>query len=720
MTFLNLVLLGGTLAGGIPIAIHLLHRRRLNTVRWGAMAFLRAHPVQNQRRPKLEHLLLLFIRISLPVLLALCMARPVLTGIHALSGTAPASTVILLDNSASMAASTAGRSGFERAREEAARIIRALPRGSEVAVLPLDDPDKPLLPPTVNLKTAAEFVEGLAPRNGWTATTEGFEAATRALSQMHHAQRQVILLTDFQKVNWHPNDATARQRGMERLLGLPLPPRVILFNVGAGAALNVSVESLEFSKSPLGAGQKTSFRATLRNFSSQPIPDLRVVWKVDGAIRNEVRVTLESRSSTQSVFAHTFAETGSHFVEVGTDADSLTADNLMLASLPVRERIRVLLVDGHPSSEPLQGETDFLSIALQPRPETPSLLAPTTIEPSALTAKALAKTAVLVLANVRSLGPQQVREVEEFVRQGGGLLVFPGNRVDALWYNQTLFKQGGGLLPASLESLHDTSLQGRPAGIQTTRLEHPALESFNTGGLSLHDSAIRSWYSLNPAPQTATDDSPGSTMISLDNGDPLFVERRFGAGSVILAAIPCNAEWSNLPARPGFVPLMQRLVVALSAATLPARNLAPGDPILGVFQNPPGNKDPQACLTRPDGTSLWFPLQKKGDRWLLENTDTRDPGLYSLTGPDGETQHFAVNAGRRESDPELLGLKEITETATALNATLVQSGEELRALERESRYGQELWRMLLFVVLIFAFAEIYLQQRFRTRKGAQI
>ena len=86
MTFLNTALLSGLALVGIPILIHLLHRRRVKIIRWGAMHLLDAAFRANTRRLKFEHLLLLLVRCLIPVLLALCMARPVLTGIRPLLG----------------------------------------------------------------------------------------------------------------------------------------------------------------------------------------------------------------------------------------------------------------------------------------------------------------------------------------------------------------------------------------------------------------------------------------------------------------------------------------------------------------------------------------------------------------------------------------------------------------------------------------------------------
>ena len=78
MTFLNVLLVGGVLAAAIPVVIHLLSRRRYRVVRWGAMVFLDDIVRVNRRRIRLEQLLLLLVRCAIPILLALCMARPVL------------------------------------------------------------------------------------------------------------------------------------------------------------------------------------------------------------------------------------------------------------------------------------------------------------------------------------------------------------------------------------------------------------------------------------------------------------------------------------------------------------------------------------------------------------------------------------------------------------------------------------------------------------------
>ena len=80
MTFLNAILLGGILAGAIPVIIHIINRNRFKRIQWGAMHLIEQILRRRRRRLKIEQILLLLVRIAIPVLLALCMARPVLTG----------------------------------------------------------------------------------------------------------------------------------------------------------------------------------------------------------------------------------------------------------------------------------------------------------------------------------------------------------------------------------------------------------------------------------------------------------------------------------------------------------------------------------------------------------------------------------------------------------------------------------------------------------------
>jgi hypothetical protein len=732
MLFLNLMLVGGALAGGIPLAIHLLRRSNPKVVHWGAMQFLVSKTLQQRRRFQLERLLLLLLRIAIPVVLALCMARPVLSWLRGLAASGPKSLVVLLDDSASMASGGAGQSGLEQAVGVLQKELSALPRGSEVAVLPLSFPENPLVDRTVNVPRVSEFLEKSGVQSGAAQPAEAFESAARQFAQMHHARRQVLLLSDFQKANWSPELASARAQACERLRSLVPAPRIHFYDTGGPAPENVAVEQLEFSKLPVGVNQRLRFRATLRNFGNKPRADLTVRWKVDGVLQTSSQTTLGVRESAQVVFEHLFTEVGGHSVEVAVDPDAVSADDALFAAVEVRPPLSVLLVNGSPSPEPLKGETDFLELALQAlsgaQGQGAGLLRAGTVAVQALDAKALNGRHVVVLANVAQLTDPQVRALETFVEKGGGLVFFPGSRTDSRWANQHLFRDGKGLLPAEMHALQTRPADG-PGGATGGGLAlaaepppHPVLDPFKQGSGALGDIRVHTWYSLRI--DSGTGSKPrqlpagrhlATAVLALENGEPLFLESKFGNGVVIQSAVSCGSNWGNLPTRPAFVPLMQRLAVHAGSAMLPPHNVATGAPLTALL--PQELAGGQVSVRTPDGSVQTVQVRAGKPFATAEFTQTRLPGFYEIRLPDGATQRFAVNLPREESNPEKLPEAEVAALANGAGATLAKNPADLRAATEERTEGREVWRPLLWLTLLFLFLEPVVQQRFSQRRG---
>src|ERR1700736_4742702 len=119
-TFLNPLLIWGTLLGVIPIIIHLMNRRRFRRVEWAPMRYLKLTIQRNRRRIQIEQLLLLLLRIALPVLLFVFLARPLVnpTGLERwFGGAGRLSHLLLVDDSLSMGYASDGPPAFHRARE---------------------------------------------------------------------------------------------------------------------------------------------------------------------------------------------------------------------------------------------------------------------------------------------------------------------------------------------------------------------------------------------------------------------------------------------------------------------------------------------------------------------------------------------------------------------------------------------------------------------------
>jgi hypothetical protein len=722
MTFLNAALIAGMAAVAIPIIIHLFHRSKFKIVPWGAMHLLEAVLRKNTKRLRLEQLILLLIRCSIPVALALCMARPVITGLDQLLENKKMSTILIIDNSYSMEAGGPANSNFHQAKEAARQIIDNLVPGSDVAVIQMAGGASTLLDdPTFDLDRVRGELGKMRAGYGAASVPDAVNVARAVQPRLNHLNREVIVISDFQKVTWSDLGLPAAERA--RLAGQlaegKMPPRLTFFHVGKEVTDNLSVAKLDPNRQILGVGQQLRVRAGIKNHGENEFRDVRVVFKVDGKERSVSQTTLGAREQTQVLFTHTFDTSGSHVIEVLAEGDPLVADNLMMASIPVWDRLPVLLVSGDMNPEPLMGETDFVEIALRPfgnaKVEMADLVTTKTVDARELDAKMLSESRVVVLANVAQLNDVQLKALENFVREGGGVLVFPGNRINSGWYNTTLMAGGKGLLPLPVTSLSGSTNSGTRATIVTQHYEHPALEMFNdprNGNLSEAD--IRLWYKMRED-TSRTGDTGVTVLARLDTGDPFLVEKRFGDGRVLSCAVPCDAEWTNLPARPFFLPLMQQLVTYLASKVYPPRNVEVGKPLVAFL--PPGDAGKKAILTDPEGKAREVVIATKGTRAIAEFGETQRPGLYVLDAPNNNRIHFVVNVDRKESDLSQLPDAEVQTVAKAMGASVVKSFNDYRSLDQQRRFGQEIWQFLLAAMVGLIFLEMVLEQVFARRKS---
>ena len=368
MTFLNGALAFGALAFAVPLIIHILNRSRFRTVEWGAMHLLESVIKVNHKRLHVDQLILLFVRCAIPVLLALCLARPILTGSKLLEGDSPVSLVILLDTSYSMDTVDPSGSRFEKAVDAACQIVNSVSRGSEVAVIQTGGRPTPLFDqPVFDSEAVVRRLRQIKAGYGASDMQASLNEALKTVDAMSHARRELIVISDFQPADWQAIGQNTAESIRGQLSSLKIPPALTLLPIGQPVSSNVSVESLEFPRRALGVGQQISVRANLRNHGGTPIENARVVLRLDGAESSVSQVALAANGTTQTLFPCSFDKAGSHVIEVEVIADDpLKDDNRYAAAVTIWDSINVLLVDGDPSGQPLQSETDYLSIALTP------------------------------------------------------------------------------------------------------------------------------------------------------------------------------------------------------------------------------------------------------------------------------------------------------------------------------------------------------------------
>ena len=174
------------------------------------------------------------------------------------------------------------------------------------------------------------------------------------------------------------------------------------------------------------------------------------------------------------------------------------------------------------------------------------------------------------------------------------------------------------------------------------------------------------------------DSSPEVTvLLSLRDGHPLLVEKRLGRGKVMFFASSADRDWTDLPTRTAYVPLLHSMLGYLanvSSATQRPRVAMPEPAWLVGRQS---DLAAAATLRTPDGQERLSRYTMADARVAARFADYTVPGMYRVTAPAGPDL-LAVNATRAESNFEKL---QSTDLQTRLHPLRL-------AMEEEATWGQ--------------------------------
>ena len=242
--------------------------------------------------------------------------------------------------------------------------------------------------------------------------------------------QELHILTDLQR------------SGLDRGESVSLPPDVAVHLVDVGRAFpkNVAVTGIAIVPRAPRPGEPASITATVLNASPLPIAKcpVRLHIEASGQKRNLER-TVDLDGGASAVVEFPLGELPEGLwrgnVEAAT-GDELPFDDRRFLALSVAPPSRVLLVDGNPGRVPYEAATYFLQAALRLAP-TGERYARSPFDPRTVTLAGgavlpdLEKTEAVVLADVDDLGAADAQRLGQFVENGGGLLVFTGDRLVA-------------------------------------------------------------------------------------------------------------------------------------------------------------------------------------------------------------------------------------------------------------------------------------------------
>lgn len=663
--FATPILLGGLVLAGIPLLIHLLHKRRYVEVEFAAMRFLIEATRKRARRTRIEQLILLVLRTLVLALLVLAMARPHFeTGEGLLTADQPTHRIVVVDTSFSMqlaeeltelqpgpnSESDAG-TRVERARDAVRRLVEDGRRGDAWNLVRISgrEPFGVINQAAFNSEAVLEEVAALSATDAAGDLAGAFETVLTMLKQAPEITRkEVVFVSDLQASMWAPESSTQKRRLRELARKIGESSVVSVVNAGSVGVRNLAVTSLELETGAAATDQPVSFQSAVRNFGESVLRGQVAELLVDGRLVDTKRVDLPPGIDVPINWLHTFRTGGEFRVEVHLQDDSLPVDNRRWLAVPVREELAVLLVDGTPSGRDRDSATYYVSRALNPATLEDSagvFVRPRIIAEGELSSVSLATYDVVVLCNVGLLTEPEATVLETFVRSGGGLVILPGDRVNADSYNQRLFRDGAGILPARLGKFKVVENRDEVLTFDARGFEHPLVRAFRGNpGAGLESTMTQKYVSLAPS-ESAT------VGLWFSDGAPALVESATGTGRVILAATSADDRWGTWAIwAPSFVPIMNEMVLHSVSGRWRNRQLGVGEPILTSW--PARVFDMPVAVRPPDGPAVSLALQDSGNVVAASFDQTDKAGMYELNlgSPFNRNELYAVNVELAESD----------------------------------------------------------------------
>jgi hypothetical protein len=656
--FFNPGMLAGAAAIAAPIIIWLLTRYRYRTIDWAALEFLLRAVKKEQRRLRLENLILLILRCLLLILFALVLARPrSVARVEVDAEDKRHNVVIVLDTSYSTAyqiGSDETETAYQRELRAAKEVISFLEDEDRVLVVGFDETARGLyhMPRNMNATGRREVSQDLDAEDlKQAARGTDLGGALHTVSELlvrfepdgrppegeaKPLQKTVFLLTDAQRRGLLNESGELIDQGVKVAAKKveELGGTLVLVDCGAEEPVNASIVRLQSREPVVGQGLPCHIEVSVKNWAAEDVKDLTVSYFVDGAPdpQKTVSVTLPAGEEvTPEPLRYTFSEPGPHRVAVQLTSDALTMDNWRHHVIDVRRNVRVLLVDGEPSRTSWEGETDFVDVALslstQVGEDGFGLLRPEVVDEASLPGKRLGDYDIVVLANIVSLEDEAIASLESYARAGGAVVFSMGDFVDKEAYNDSLWRNGAGIFPCRLvDKRGGTRAEAeldRDAPVWVMHpgeREHPIASLFGADDMITHLRlpSIYGFYAVELAREGGVGGAAQvplrliarSVDDSLDEvGLPLLVEREFGRGRCVVWLSTMDYAWNNCVTYDGFfVPFWRLLALDLAQRSRPRLNM----PVGGRYERllRPEEYSADVTVETPDGRREKIQLEK--------------------------------------------------------------------------------------------------------------
>lgn len=781
MTFLHISLLAGGVLAVIPVVLHLLSQRPPKPITFPALRFVKQTVQTHQRSWQIRQWLLLAIRALVLFLMAFALARPtvhsdmlatwlgiggvgllatlatlvtlvaiaarkswhivaitsVVAGLlwlgvmgwgvaaltrgatpPAMKQDAPVAAVIIVDTGPVMEYRYSNQTRLELAKEKARELIQRLPAESKIAIV-----TQPSGQFALDRTTALRQLDRVELQFQASNLPQLIQWGVQLVRSDSLERREVYVITDLSVSGW----SNAEQVPLKDLLATEPQVMLQIIDVGLESPQNWSVGDLVLSQAELAPGGSVVVETTVSRTESTPgervtaellleknDPNLPVIR--DGKLVIPEATVLQRQFAdlsevTSGVVKFEIRDLpqGLHHYRLRVErGDPLTSDDIRFLTLDVGEIGKVLVLG--PSVEARSQLATILSVGGSEAIEEADL--------TSLKDRKLESYEVIVLQDPKEITEGDIKLLEKFVQDGGGLFIVLGPNLGS--GNDASTSPLVKILPGKAARVSRRSQADRSVYLVPERAAHPLFQYFGGRVAEAPFATLpvfRHW-------ELEFDQTPGVSKAQVLmryslSGTPAVVEESRGKGRILTwttmvpeaGFIEGRSPWNELTSSADWWPtfgLLLGSVRYLAGATEDRVNYSVGQS--AVLANPVERYPEQYMLFTPRGDASRIDVRTGS---ILIPT-VQNPGVYRLRGISQSpiSRGFSVNTASESANLNKIARERLVEIVGEENCRIAKDMSEVQQSVGAVRYGRELFPFMILLVCGLLIGEQWMANRF--------
>ena len=672
MTFLTPSVLWLLGAVSIPILIHLLSRLRINKVEFSTVRFIKQLETSSIRKMQIQKILLLLLRILALASLVLMMAQPVTQGFMPgwLAAEQDARLVMIIDNSASMTVKDGEKTFLDRSKNETMALVPLFKDETQITIAQTCPPKVVFTGQSKDpgLRSSVKSIEPTASYDNIWQSINGLLRDKTIIEPI----KECVIFSDLMHV---PDSSFSSGIGN-------LDDWKFYFIQPGPVYDNLAVKDVSSINRIKTLNQLVKLDTRIQNVGTLKKPNVPLELLFNNQRVGQVVSEFDPGKEKAFLFQAYPAEVGIVQGKVILPKDDYELDNSWYVSMPIMAQIRCGIIGA--TAE----DITILEMILRAiDPENQFLIIESRIQPG-LNRLFLDDIDVAVIHNPQGLTEDGVKDLNKFLKEGGGVVWFQGDS-DGREFHPDLFKKTGFPNPETLvnagQGFFSTQIAGEHSdllqNIQVRNLEKELPEIFTYVKTSLESNHETHW--------------------KMNNGDPLLLEFSKGSGTVFYFSTLLDLRWNDLPVRGMVVPLMYRLMVLTGTDEINTSAVLINEPKwIAVEESKLRNKWE---VVSPSGkTEMIVP---EYDREGITISVTDELGIYQVYSNGEFFTSFPTRLHYQEYIQPRIGQKDIESILPQNQTRWLTIQDKFAAVFSETRQGKSLWKLFLLAAMIFLLAE---------------